>query len=122
VLHKNTVFYDLVKHIPWSRFEAIVESHGADERARGLKTKAHFLAMLYGQLSESESLRAIVEGLESHEARLYHIGSRPVKRSTLADANRYRKHSVFSELLTVMMAQAHRKLRREVLEAIYLID
>lgn len=120
--HQNTVLHDLVKHVPWSRFDALVKSHGADEKARGLTTKAHFLAMLYGQLSGATSLRAITEGLESHEAGLYHLGGQAVKRSTLADANRYRCHEVFSDLLGVLMTQAHRGLRRKMGDSIRLID
>ena len=46
--HQNTVLHDLVKHIPWARLKAITESHGADERARGLMTRDHLLAMLHG--------------------------------------------------------------------------
>ena len=120
--HQNTVLHDLVKHIPWARLKAITESHGADERARGLMTRDHLLAMLYGQLSGATSLRAITDCLESHEASLYHLGMGPVKRSTLAEANRHRPHGVFTDLLTVMMAQARRGLRRKMGESVHLID
>jgi hypothetical protein len=99
-----------------------VDDHGADDRARRLSTKGQFVALLYGQLSGSSSLREIVTGLSSHAARLYHLGAGPVRRSTLSDANAQRPCEVFTELLAVMMKQAHRGLRRKLAETVYLID
>ena len=120
--HQNIVLHDLVKHIPWARFEALVAEHRADERTRGLTTKQQLLALLFAQLSGMESLREIVSGLESHGARLYHLGGTTVKRSTLAEANHQRPVAVFSGLLTALMAQAHRQLRQAMTESVYLID
>ena len=69
------------------------------------------------------SLRELVGGLESHLARLYHLGAKAVRRSTLADANAQRPAAVFTELLAVLMQQAHRGLRRKLAdETTYLID
>jgi IS4 transposase len=120
--HQNSVFHSLTKHVPWSRFEEIVEKYGADRLARKLTTKRHFIALLYGQLSGSTSLREIVTGMTSHETRLYHVGARPVKRSTMADANSKRPWQVFSELFAQMLPQAHRGIRRATADAIRLID
>lgn len=120
--HQNSVFHSVLKHVPWPEFDRLVEAHGADARARRLKTKSQFVALLYGQLSGSVSLREIVTGLESHAARLYHLGADPVRRSTLSDANTLRPVAVFSELLGTMMRQAHRGLRRKLAETTYLID
>ena len=120
--HENIVLHGIVKHVPWGRFEALTAAHGADADERGFTTKGHFLAMLYAQLSGASSLREIVEGLESHAARLYHLGGVAVKRSTLAEANRRRPPAVFTGLLSALMAQAHRGLRRAMGESLYLID
>ena len=120
--HQNSVFHSLTKHVPWSRFEQIVEKYGADRLVRKLTTKRHFIALLYGQLSGSTSLREIVTGMASHETRLYHVGAAPVKRSTMADANSKRPWQVFSELFAQMLPQAHRGLRRSAADAVRLID
>jgi len=122
VRHHNTVFHSVLKHVPWHRFDALVDEHGADDRVRRLPTKSQFIALLYGQLSGSVSLRQIVTGLSSHEARLYHLGAEPVRRSTLSDANTLRPAAVFAELLSIMMKQVHRGLRRKLAETTYLID
>lgn len=120
--HHNTVFHSVLKQVPWHRFEALVEQHGADERVRRLPTKSQFIALLYGQLSGSQTLRQTVTALSSHEARLYHLGAGPVRRSTLSDANKLRPAAVFGELLSVLMKQVHRGLRRKLAETTYLID
>lgn len=120
--HQNSVFHSVLKHVPWHGFDRLVTAHGADARVRRLTTRSQFVALLYGQLSGAASLREIVMGLQSHAARLYHLGADPVRRSTLADANARRPVAVFSEVLAMMMRQAHRGLRRALAETVYLID
>ncbi|WP_156953214.1 DUF4372 domain-containing protein, partial [Afifella pfennigii] len=75
--HHNSVFHDVLKHVPWGVFERLVDKHHADKHVRRLSTKSQFVALLYGQLSGAQSLREIVGGLESHAARLYHVGASP---------------------------------------------
>lgn len=120
--HQNTVLHQLLQHVPWGIFDALVERHHADKHVRRLKTKSQFLAMLYGQLSGATSLREIVTGLESCQTRLYHVGAGPARRSTLSDANSLRPAQVFCDLFAVMLKSAHRGLRRTLGEAVYLID
>ena len=120
--HHNSVFHSVLKHVPWPAFDRLVAAHGADTGVRRLTTKSQLVALLYGQLSGAVSLREIVTGLESHAARLYHLGADAVRRSTLSDANTRRPAAVFSELLAMLMKQAHRGLRRKLAETVYLID
>src|SRR3979409_1956003 len=122
MLHQNSVFHGLLKQVPWHRFDRLVEDYGADGRVRRLSTKSQFVALLYGQLSGAASLREIVTGLSSHAVRLYHVGAKPARGSTLSDANAQRPVAVFTELLAMMMKQAHRGLRRKLAETTYLID
>jgi hypothetical protein len=120
--HQNSVFHGLLKHLPWGEFDRLVAVHRADSRVRRLTTKSQFVALLYGQLAGASSLRDIVTGLQSHQARLYHLGARPVPRSTLADANAHRPPEVFTELFARMVRQADRHLRRALGDTVYLID
>ena len=120
--HHNSVLHDLLKRIPWDAFDALVSEHGADKHVRRLSTRSQLVAMLYSQLSGASSLREVVGGLESHANRLYHLGARPVMRSSLADANTKRPHDVFAGLFAEMVKRAHRGLRRKIGESLYLID
>jgi hypothetical protein len=120
--HQHSVLHGVLKHVPWRVFERLVEEHGADRRVRRLTTKSQLVALLYGQFAGASSLREIEAALSSHAARLYHVGARGVSRSTLADANAGRPVGVFTGLLAHLIAQTSRGLRREVGEAVRLID
>lgn len=122
MLHQNSVFHGVLKHVPWAAFDRLVERHDADVRVRRLSTKSQLVALLYAQLSGASSLREIEAGLQSHEARLYHLGAKSVRRSTLSDANALRPAAMFTELFEEMMRRAHRGLRRALAETTYLID
>jgi hypothetical protein len=122
MLHKNSVFHDLLKQVPWAAFDRLVQQHRADARVRRLPTKSQLIAMLFGQLAGAASLRDIVDGMASQSARLYHLGAKLPKRSTLSDANALRPSAPFAELLGLMIARCHRGLRRHLAETTYLID
>lgn len=120
--HQNSVFHDILKLVPWTVFDRLVEQHEADVLVRTFKTKHQLIALLFGQLAGAGSLRAIEATMASHRARLYHAGGRVPARSTFADANRRRNPLVFSGLLEHMLGMAARKVRREMREAVRLID
>lgn len=120
--HHNTVMQQILKYVPWSEFEQLVDEHDADKRIRRLSTKSQFVTLLYGQLSGAVSLREIVSGLQSHRMRLYHLGAEPVRRSTLSDANGQRSWKLFATLFGSLAARAHRGLRRALADTTYLID
>jgi hypothetical protein len=112
----------MLKLVPWDEFEAAVVRHGAAGTTRGFSFASQLVSMLYAQLSGAGSLREVEAGLHSHADRLYHLGVRAPRRSSLADANRQRPAAVFGDLLGVMIQRAHRGLRRRLDGATYLID
>ncbi len=120
--HQNSVFHQLTQHIPWDVFDRSVAEHGADHRVRSLRTRDQFVALLYGQFSGAASLREIEDGLQSHEARLYHLGARSISRSTLADANAKRPFEVYGDVFMDLVASARPGLRRKLRDAVRLID
>ena len=120
--HKNSVYHALTQYVPWGGFDQLVDEHEGDKGVRTLTMRDQFSAMLYGQLAGAVSLREIESGLQSHRTRLYHVRAKPVKRSTLADANASRPVAVFAGVFSKLMKQAHRGLRRSLEETVYLID
>lgn len=120
--HHNSLFHHLLQFVPWGRFEALVDRHGADVRVRRLSAKSQFVALLHAQLSGASSLREIETTLSSHRHRLYHLGARVPARSTLADANAKRPADLYADLFTATLATAHRGLRRASRDAVHLID
>jgi hypothetical protein len=120
--HKNSVYHALLQYVPWSGFDQLVDENGGNKGVRTLTMRDQFGALLFGQLTGAASLREIEGGLLSHRALLYHVHAKPVKRSTLADANASRPVAVFTGLFSKLMKQAHRGLRRSLEETVYLID
>ena len=120
--HHNTVFHDLLKRIPWARFEALVEEHGTDDLVRRFTSRHQLVALLFAQLGGLGSIRELATAMESHRNRLYHCGGVVPKRSTLADANARRDSALFSALFREILAQQTRGLRRKMAEAVLLLD
>ena len=120
--HQNSVFHSVLKHVPWHRFDRLVDEHDADKHVRRLTTKSQLIALIYAQLSGAKSLREIEAALTSHASKLYHLGGEDVSRSTLADANALRPWQVFGSLFAHLTGQAPRGLKRKAGEAVHLID
>jgi len=122
MLHQNSVFHSVLKHVPWHCFERLVDEHAADKHVRRLTTKGQLIALTYAQLSGAQSLREIEAALASHATKLYHFGGEEVSRSTLSDANAQRPWQVFAGLFAQLTGQVARGLRRKAGEAVHLID
>lgn len=120
--HQNTVFHGILNLVPWNVLDRLVDRYKSNKRVRQLSTQNQFVAMLYAQLSDAQSLRAIEASFESHAARLYHLGASEVSRSTLSDANAKRSCAVFTELLSELMGRCEASLADKVADAVYLVD
>ena len=120
--HHNSVFHQVQKQVPWGVFDRLVQKHKSDHRVRRVSTKTQFLALLFGQLSGAVSLREIEAGLMSQSSRLYHVGGRPVARTSLADANARRPAKMFAELFAHMATSASRRTRRHMADAVRILD
>jgi Transposase DDE domain/Domain of unknown function (DUF4372) len=117
-----SVMQSLVQRLPWAAFDRLVDEHGADTYVRRLTTRTQLTAMLYAQLAGAASLREIVAASASHRGRFYHLGGRPVARSTLADANALRPAAMFAGLLGTLMGQAQGGLKRKMEDVVRLVD
>src|ERR1700704_6192257 len=122
VRHQNIVFHGLLKHIPWSMLDRLVDQHKGDWDSRVIKTKAHLIALLYAQFSGARSLRAIETNLKSHAGKLYHLGGSTISRSALSTANASRPVEVFAGLLSALIAQLQNGYRRKIGDCVRLID
>jgi len=122
VRHQPTVFEDLAKWIPWTTFDRLVAERGADDKTRSFNSRDHLTAMLGAALGGLNGLRQSVAGLLPGRGPLHLMGTKPPRRSTLADANRNRDSGLFFDLLMEMLPCLHRADRREMRDAVRLID
>ena len=81
------------------------------------------VALLFGQLTGSHSLRDLVNGYNSKSAHHYHLGTRTIHRSSLSDANSKRPTEVFQETFFYLLEQVRNKLPKcDASEMVRLID
>ena len=94
-----SMFSQLLQFFPPLEFEQLVREHRAERHARGFTCWGQFVAMLFCQLGQAQSLREICGGLASCEGKLRHLGiPQAPKRSTLAYANAHRPWQLYQSL------------------------
>jgi hypothetical protein len=113
---------EIMKGLPRGNFDRLVEAQQADKYSKGFGCWDQLVAMIYGQLSGAGSLRQLEAGFNSQSNHHYHLGTGPIRRSTLAEANGRRKAEVFEQTARQLMSQAGRHLRQESQELLYLLD
>ena len=79
-------------------FQRAVQETGAERAAKGFSSWSHFVAMLFCQLGNAQSLREIEGGLASAQGRLEQVGAKRVSRSTLWYANDKRPWELFEKI------------------------
>jgi len=103
--HNHTILGQMLQMISRFQFQKAVNETQTEYHARGFRSWNHFTAMLFGQLSGQDSLRGIEAGLASQTQSLYHLGVKPVHRSTLSYANEHRSHELFKKLFEWMLSK-----------------
>lgn len=92
------MFSQILKLIPRTDFQQIVQQTGAEYRSKGLSSWSQFVAMLFCQLGRAHSLREIEGGLKSCEGKLVHLGIAAPARSSLSYANAHRPWELFEQV------------------------
>jgi len=93
-----SMFSQILKLIPRTDFQRIVQQTGAEYRSKGLSSWSQFVAMLFCQLGRAHSLREIEGGLKSCEGKLVHLGIAAPARSSLSYANAHRPWELFEQV------------------------
>jgi len=103
----QTVFSQLIEHLPHKEFQKCVARYRGDHYLKSFSCWDQFLAMGFAQLTYRESLRDIEACLRSMQSKLYHMGFRgKVSRSTLADANELRDWRIYADFAQVLIGIA----------------
>jgi hypothetical protein len=124
----KTIFSQLMDCLPWSTFARLVAHHRGDHDVRTFSCTEQYRAMAFAQLTYRESLRDIEACLSAQPAKLWHMGfRRPIRRSTLADANETRDWRIYAEFAQRLIAQARRlyigeSLSVDLKETVYALD
>lgn len=102
------VFSQLTVFLPQRVFDGIVKKYGGNRYVRHFTCWNQLLCMVFGQLSNRDSLRDLVSCLGAHEQKSYHLGlGKGVTRSNLAKANERRDHRIFGDFAYCLIAMAN---------------
>jgi hypothetical protein len=104
------VFAQMVEFLDHHKFEDLVIRYNGNKGIRGFTCWNQLLMMIFGQLSNRDSLRDLMTIIEAHKSKAYHLGfGRCVNLSTIARANASRDYRIFEEFAMYIIAYARRK-------------
>lgn len=103
--HHNTAFHQLLKPLSRHKFEALAKQHHCGQKLRKASRWDQFLGMAMSQLSGRQSLRDIQANLEAQRHKLYHLGAKPIARSTLARLNETQPAELYEALFFKLLHQ-----------------
>ena len=110
------VFAQLIEFLNNDKFRRLVDKYDGNKYVKHLTCWNQLLALMFGQLSNRESLRGVIVAIEAHRSKCFHLGlgRKPIAKTTLATANQNRDYRIFEEFAFYMMAQAREKRSADI--------
>lgn len=110
------VFSQLIAFLDRNHFNYLARKYDGDKYVKHLTCWNQLLALMFGQLSNCESLRDLIVALEAHQSKCFHLGlgRKPIAKTTLATANQNRDYRIFEEFAFYMMEQARRNRAADI--------
>ena len=103
------VFSQLLSFLDPFVFLRISKKYGGDKYVKTFSCWNQLAVMMFGQLSNRESLRDLVLATQAHANKAFHLGfGKYASKSTLADANTKRDYRIFEEFAYRVMAEAQK--------------
>ena len=104
------VFAQLISFLNENKFRRIVDKYQGNRYIKHLKCWNQLLALMFGQLSNRESLRDLIVALDAHHSKSYHLGlGKNISKSSLARANQDRDYRIFEEYAYYLVNEARQK-------------
>jgi len=110
------VFAQLIEFLNNDKFRRLVDKYDGNRYVKHLTCWNQLLALMFGQLSNRESLRDLIVAFEAHQSKCFHLGlgRKPIAKTTLATANQNRDYRIFEEFAFYMMGQAREKRATDI--------
>lgn len=113
----NYVFAQLTEFLPQRVFDAIVKKYYGNRYVKHFTCWNQLLCMVFGQLTNRDSLRDLIVVLDAHSSKSYHLGiGKSVTRSNLSKANEKRNSKIFEEYAYFLIDLARKKLINDVFD------
>lgn len=101
--HHNTAFHQLLKPLSRHAFEGIAKKHHTGQKLRSTTRWDQFIGMSMSQLSGRQSLRDIESNVAAQQSKLYHLGAKPIARSSLARLNEKQPAALYEEVFYTLL-------------------
>lgn len=109
------VFSQLLSFLDPFVFLRISKKYGGDKYVKTFSCWNQLAVMMFGQLSNRESLRDLVLATHAHANKAFHLGfGKHASKSTLADANANRDYRIFEEFAYRVMVEARQCRATEI--------
>jgi hypothetical protein len=103
------VFAQVVTFLPARIFDRCVRNHQGDKWVKHFTCWNQLLCMMFGQLSNRDSLRDLLVCINAHQPKHYHLGfGKTISRSNLAEANEKRDYRIFELFAYELIAEARK--------------
>ena len=111
------VFAQLTSFLNRTQFNNYVRKYDGNKYVKHFTCWNQLLAMMFGQLSNRESLRDLIVAFEAHRSKQYHLGlgREHIAKTTLASANQNRDCRIFEDFAFHMMKEACEKRTTNIL-------
>jgi len=104
------VFAQLIEFLPQRVFDRLVEKYNGNRYVKHFTCWNQLLCMVFGQLTNRDSLRDLIVIIDAHSKKTYHLGfGKTVTRSNLAKANEKRSSKIFEEFAYHLIDIARKK-------------
>ena len=104
------IFSQLIEFLPQRIFDRIVMKYEGNKYVKHFTCWNQLLIMMFGQLSNRDSLRDLISTISAHSTKSYHLGfGKNVTRSNLAKVNERREPRIFEEFAYHMIDIARKK-------------
>jgi hypothetical protein len=104
------VYSQIVEFLPQWMFDNIVGKYQGNKYVKHFTCWNQLLAMIFGQLTNRDSLRDLIVAIDAHNKKSYHLGfGKSVTRSNLSKANENRDCRIFEEFACYLIEVARQK-------------
>jgi len=104
------VFTQVTSFIPKRVFDRLVISYSGNKYVKHFTCWNQLLCMIFGQLTNRDSLRDLIVAIDAHRQKTYHLGfGKSVTRSNFAKANEKRNSKIFEEFAYYLIDVARKK-------------
>jgi len=108
------VFAQLTDFLPVRVFDSLVVKYSGNKYVRHFTCWNQLLGMIFGQLTNRDSLRDLIVAIDAHSQKTYHLGfGKSVTRSNFAKANENRNSKIFEEFAYHLIDIARKKLAND---------